>query len=121
MLSWKDYRLRNLNIRLLLYTALLCYAGILFLTSATMLEGGSTVNKQMIGLAAGFVIMIVAAAVDYHFLIKLAVPIYGICLTLLVLVLFIGQSYNNAKRWILIATPRSLSPLERNIGFWTQA
>ena len=112
MLSWKDYRLRNLNIRLLLYTALLCYAGILFLTSATMLEGGSTVNKQMIGLAAGFVIMIVAAAVDYHFLTKLAVPIYGICLTLLVLVLFIGQNYNNAKRWILIANSYTIQPSE---------
>ncbi|MBR4209347.1 MAG: FtsW/RodA/SpoVE family cell cycle protein [Lachnospiraceae bacterium] len=112
MLSWKDYRLRNLNIRLLLYTAILCYAGILFLTSATMLEGGNAVNKQMIGLVIGFAVMVVAAAFDYHLLVKLAIPIYGICLALLVLVLLIGQNYNNARRWILIANSFTFQPSE---------
>ena len=103
MFKFRDYHLRYLNFRLLLFIALLCYAGILFLTSATMPETEG-VTKQMIGIGLGLAVMIFVAMVDYHFLFKVAVPIYSACVGLLILVELFGANYNNAVRWIEIGS-----------------
>lgn len=103
MFKFRNYHVRYLNFRLLIFVALLCYAGILFLTSATSPET-DPVFKQIIGLGLGIFAMAFVALVDYHFLFMIAVPIYCACLGLLLLVELFGANYNNAVRWIEIGS-----------------
>ncbi len=53
--------------------------------------------------AAGLVMMLCIALVDIRFLARFAWPLYGVALTLLVLVLRIGHVGKGAERWIDIA------------------
>ena len=59
------------------------------------------ISRQVIFAVVGLVAMWVASMVDYHIFHRLAWPIMGVCLVLLVLVLFMG-GFNNATRWIII-------------------
>ena len=59
------------------------------------------ISRQVIFAVVGLVAMWVASMVDYHIFHRLAWPIMGVCLVLLVLVLFMG-GFNNAARWIII-------------------
>lgn len=57
------------------------------------------ISRQLVFAAVGLVAMVVASMVDYHIFHRLAWPIMGVCLVLLVLVLFM-KPLNNATRWI---------------------
>ncbi len=82
--------------------AVLCGAGVIFIRSATMGSGDSTVNKQIAGIVIGAVAMLVLALVDYHFILKICPVIYLVCIALLA-ALFIpglGASNYDAVRWL---------------------
>lgn len=113
MFKFRDYHLRYFNIRLLFYVALLCYAGVQFVGSATALtaDSAATMSKQYFGIGIGLAAMLFVMIVDYHFLFKCAIPVYCACLGLLLAVRLIGASYNNAQRWIEIGTV-SIQPAE---------
>jgi len=55
--------------------------------------------RQMAWLAAGLVVFLVAFSIDYQRVALLALPLYGVAVTLLVLVLFIGQVRGGARSW----------------------
>lgn len=60
------------------------------------------VRKQIMFVAIGLVALVVAMRVPYNLYRKLAIPFYAFASFLLVLVLFIGTSEGEAKRWIKI-------------------
>lgn len=113
MFKFRDYHLRYFNIRLLFYVALLCYAGVQFVGSATALtaDSAATMAKQYFGIGIGLAALFFVSIVDYHFLFKCAIPIYCACLALLLAVRLFGASYNNAQRWIEIGSV-SIQPAE---------
>lgn len=113
MFKFRDYHLRYFNLRLLLYVALLAYAGVQFVGSATALtaESADAMSKQVMGICLGTAAMLFVSVVDYHFLIKCAIPIYCLCLGLLLAVRLFGATYQNAQRWIEIG-PISVQPSE---------
>ena len=59
------------------------------------------IRPQLLFAAAGLAAMYIASRVDYHIYHKLAWPVLGVSLVLLVVVLFMPE-YNGCKRWIVL-------------------
>jgi rod shape determining protein RodA len=103
---------------LLAGTIALCAVGAVSVYTATYqaftLAGGDTfyyVKRQLIALAAGFVLLAVAMLVDYRKWRDLAVVIFGGTLVLLVLLMVVGRRVNGAEAWFNIG-PFQLQPSE---------
>lgn len=69
------------------------------------------IRPQLLFAAIGLFAMGVASRVDYHIFHKLAWPIMGLSVALLVIVLFMPE-YNGCKRWIVIPGVGTLQPSE---------
>ena len=69
------------------------------------------IRPQLLFAALGLAAMYAASLVDYHIWHKLAWPIMGLSLLLLVIVLFMPE-YNGCKRWILLPGLGTLQPSE---------
>ena len=94
----KSYRLRYLNIRLVIWVMLLTILGINVIASAT--ESDIYEKKQVFGLVLGLFIMVVAALFSYRFVLKFYWLIYMLNLGLLVWVKYGGAYRMGATRWI---------------------
>lgn len=68
-------------------------------------------KKQLRAVLLGSVVMFVAYKFDYHWLKKLALPIYALSIILIVCVIPFGYAANGAKRWLEIG-PLSFQPAE---------
>jgi cell division protein FtsW len=82
--------------------AALLALGLVMLYSSSMTQvGAHYLMLQLIWCACGFVLCVMATALDYQLLRKFAWPIFLLALTLLVLVLVphIGRKINGARRW----------------------
>ena len=97
--------------------ALLCY-GLIMLFSAgyavALYRRGDAytyIRPQLLFAALGVVAMYAASLVDYHIWHKLAWPILGVSMVLLVVVLFMPE-YNGCKRWIVLPGLGPLQPSE---------
>ena len=66
---------------------------------------------QLLFAALGLAAMYAASLIDYHIWHKLAWPIMGLSLLLLVIVLFMPE-YNGCKRWIVLPGLGTLQPSE---------
>lgn len=95
---FKDYKIKNYNFRLLIFTLALTIIGILAVGSAEE----ALQNRQMMGAIVGFILMIVISLFDYDFILKFYWVIYVFNMVLLFLVIFIGQSGGGAQRWVRI-------------------
>ena len=113
MFKFEEYRLRYFNFRLLLYVILLLIAGVIFVKSATMNSTGDAVDKKLLGIAIGSVLMLFVSLVDYHFWLKIWPVIYLGCVGLLVAVLFtdMGAGKETATRWLDLG-PVQIQPSE---------
>ena len=69
------------------------------------------IRPQLLYAALGLIAMWLASRVDYHIYHKLAWPVLGISLVLLVVVLFMPE-YNGCKRWLVIPGVGTLQPSE---------
>ena len=97
--------------------ALLC-CGLLMLYSAgyavALYRRGDAytyIRPQLLFAALGVLAMYAASLVDYHIWHRLAWPVLGVSLVLLVLVLFMPE-YNGCKRWIVLPGLGTLQPSE---------
>ena len=102
---------------LVILLALLCY-GLIMLFSAgyavALYRRGDAytyIRPQLLFAALGVAAMYAASLVDYHIWHKLAWPIMGLSLILLVIVLFMPE-YNGCKRWIVLPGLGTLQPSE---------
>ena len=89
-----------------LYVLLLCALAGVGYAALYSAAGGSPdpyASKQAVRFGFGLVMMLCLALVDIRVLAKLAWPLYGVALGLLVLVLKIGHVGKGAQRWIDIA------------------
>lgn len=74
-------------------------------------DGYTYIRPQLLYAAVGLVAMWLASRVDYHIFHKLAWPVLGLSLVLLVVVLFMPE-YNGCKRWIVLPGLGTLQPSE---------
>ena len=93
--------------------------GIIMIYSATRsLNTNSNVIIQTGTFLIGVVAMVIISRIDYHIFGHLALPIFGVCLALLVAVLIMGSAGNwGAKSWIRFG-PIGIQPSEIcKVGF----
>ncbi len=69
------------------------------------------IRPQLLFAAVGLTAMYAASRVDYHIFHKLAWPLLGLSVVLLVIVLFMPE-YNGCKRWIVLPGLGTLQPSE---------
>jgi rod shape determining protein RodA len=82
---------------------IICALGILQIFSAThdtVWQGSWW--KQMVYIAAGILLMWIAAGIDYHALISHVYPLYIVSIVLLIAVLVIGKRAFGSTRWIAL-------------------
>ncbi|MBO7363893.1 MAG: FtsW/RodA/SpoVE family cell cycle protein [Lachnospiraceae bacterium] len=107
---------RDYNFRLVLCALLLSVTGVLVVHSATANEVTqslvSTTVKQILGVGAGLVMMVVASLVDYHKLLKYSWILYIIVILLLIYVRFFTRAIYGAHRWIYFPLLGTIQPSE---------
>lgn len=110
----------KLDLKLLISVILLLVLGSLMIFSASYPyakshydDGFYYIKRHVVFLLIGIIIMIVLSRINTKFIKKSSPIIYGICIFLLILVLFTGFSEGIAKRWLGIpGTPLSFQPSE---------
>ena len=107
------YKLRNFNIRLLIYILALSVIGVLIIRSASAgaLEG-TRVTRQIIGIGAGMLLVVVLSFIDYHRILNFSTMVYLGCTGLLAWVLFNGVMRGGATRWVVLPVLGQLQPSE---------
>ena len=101
-MSLKNYRLRDYDFKLILFTLALSVIGVFAISSAMGEAGADNVKKQIAGIIVGTIFMIIISLIDYHFILKFWIPIYAFTLVILFFVIFGGETTNNAQRWFRI-------------------
>ena len=96
----KGYRLRDYDFKLVIMVLALSIIGYLAVGSAKE----ALQNKQLIGIVAGFVMMIILSLIDYKLLLKLNWFMYIGNIVLLLLVQLIGKEAGGAQRWLVIGS-----------------
>lgn len=95
---FKKYRLRDFDFRLVILVLLASGISVMAVGSAN----GSYVKTQIIGIAAGFVAMLIIALFDYAWVLKFYWVMYVGILGLLILTAYspLGDTSGGAQRWI---------------------
>lgn len=77
--------------------------GIINIYSATLMDNNSSLyEKQLLWFFIGLVFMLIITFINYIHLEKLAYPIYGLSITLLIATLLFGRTTAGATRWLNI-------------------
>ena len=92
----KQYKLSNYKFILVFFVITLNTIGVLLVGSARP----SLMNKQLIGMISGIVLMIFVSLIDYKFVLKFSWLIYAFMIFMLLSVLVYGDSSGGAQRWI---------------------
>lgn len=95
----------HIDVLLFLFIFMLCTAGIIILYSASG-QSMKTIELQITRMLFSFLIMFMIAQVPPATLQRLAPWIYGLGLTLLIIVLLIGHIGKGAQRWVNIGIMR---------------
>lgn len=90
------YRLQNYNFKLLILVFFAGIFGTLMINSAD----SSYLKKQLLGFIICLIGLLVLSIIDYKFISKFCVILYGLNLVLLTSVLLFGSTTNGAKRWL---------------------
>ena len=92
----RQYKLKDYKFRLVLWVLILSVIGIMVIGSADK----SYQLKQIIGMGAGIVFMVIVSLMDYSWISNFYWIYYIFGLLLLIAVRFFGAKVNGAKRWI---------------------
>lgn len=92
----ENYRFHNYNFKLLLYILIITIFGTVMINSAD----SSYLKKQVIGLCICIIGLIILSFIDYKFIGKFYLIIYGFNLVLLMSVLLFGYEVKGATRWL---------------------
>ena len=95
---FRNYKLKNLDIKLIIAVIALTSIGVLIIGSANE----ANQQRQLLGMVIGVVVMTFVAIVDYDFILHFHIIWYVLVIALLVLVLLVGDDSNGATRWIEI-------------------
>lgn len=95
---FRNYKIRNLNIKLIISVFVLSLIGIAVVSSANP----EYQSKQMQGVVLGIIVMTVVALIDYDFILQFSWLAYIATIGMLLLVLFAGDSSGGAQRWFVI-------------------
>ena len=115
MFAFKNYKLKNFHIGLVLCVIALCILGYTVLSSALMnyADRDDNLRRQLYGMIIGGVILIFLTVTDYHFWLKFHWLIYVFVLALLSLLFTrLGVNLKGATRWLDLPGLGRLQPSE---------
>ncbi len=95
---FKRYRIRDYDFKLVLMVLALSLVGVIAIGSAEE----SLVTRQLAGVVAGTVLMVVISLFDYTMVLKLNWLMYAANLVLLAAVMLFGEEKKGATRWLEI-------------------
>lgn len=106
----KKYRLINYNFKLIILVIAAMIIGSVIIISV---EPGK-LNKQIMGVCACVIGMIIVSLIDYHFICKYYMVLYAINIVLLLLILVMGagSETHGASRWFVISDSLTIQPSE---------
>lgn len=110
-MSNRSKLLDDIDWGLIVLVLALLASGLLTLFSATHVSQTTLFWKQIVWIGAGALALLFCFALDYRFLMRLAWPLYGIVIVLLIVVLGIGREISGAKRWLSLG-PLGIQPSE---------
>ena len=84
-----NYKIRNLNIKLIIAAFLLTLIGLAVVTSAN----SDYMKNQILGMALGLAAMAVVAMIDYDFILQFSWLYYVGDVVILLLVLFLARAW----------------------------
>lgn len=108
---FKRYDFSHLSVSLILAVAALCSIGCYCIFKS---DGTGLAKRQLMGIIAGLFIMAFVILVDYHFICRFAIPLYGFAVVILILTRFspLGADHSTGKfRWLDIG-PTEIQPSE---------
>ncbi len=111
---FKEYKLKNYNLRIVLYVFLLSVIGVLLIRSATMdnIDYSMLPKKQIFGIAVGLFMMLVLSLFPYQYLFRVAPLIYILNMGLLLATRLMGDTNLGAQRWLVLPVIGSIQPSE---------
>lgn len=92
----KPYHLKDVKFGLVISVIAISIIGVMVIGSAKQAVQG----RQIIGLVAGVILMIILSMIDYVWLLNFYWILYGINIIALVCVKLFGTNVNGAQRWI---------------------
>lgn len=92
----KPYHLKDVKFGLVISAIAISIIGVMVIGSAKQAVQG----RQIIGLVAGVILMIILSMIDYVWLLNFYWILYGINIIALVCVKLFGTNVNGAQRWI---------------------
>lgn len=92
----KQYKLRFYNFRLIVLILVTSFIG----TQLVGIARSDLYTKQIAGVVAGFVMMIVLSLMDYSWILNFQWIMYGANIVMLLGVRIMGDSANGAERWL---------------------
>ena len=95
-----NYNLKKYNWRLLLLVIAATTLGLFVIESAA--DGYA--RKQLLGMIAGLIALVIVSFIDYNFILKFQWPIYLMAVVMLTAVLFFGVNVNGARRWFSLGS-----------------
>lgn len=108
-----DATMKTVLLLLLLAVGSLVALSLTVLTSASLLDAapGVAMTSQVVACGIGAMALLGAASMDHGRWLRLAWPLFGVTLAMLVLVLLFGPKINGARRWLLGVQPAELAKL----------
>lgn len=103
-----NYNLKKYNWRLLLLVIAATTLGLFVIESAA--DGYA--RKQLLGMIAGLIALVIVSFIDYNFILKFQWPIYLMAVVMLTAVLFFGVNVNGARRWFSLGSFGTFQPSE---------
>ncbi len=98
-----DWILVVIYLALVLIGWLTIYAAVYDETHRNIIDFHQRYGKQMIFIIAAFLLAMITLLIDPKFFSQFAYFIYGICILLLILVIFSGKEISGSKSWFQIA------------------
>ena len=95
-----DYGLVFVVLFLVLFGIIMVYSTTSYSDAITYNSAFFSVKKQLTFAGISFVLAIIISKLDYHWIVKLGLPIYLAAFALNGVVLFMGNSANGSQRWL---------------------
>lgn len=124
MFKSKGYKIQNFSFALLITISLISAIGLIVMQSLKSTHGTSMFIKQLLGVAAGLVIALIVAFIDYKFICKFCIPLYFFNIFLMMVCRYVNQStfrylygtsVDEARRWLRIGGPSGLDIMPSEI------
>ncbi len=98
-----DYSLVVSVLFLIAFGLIMIYSSSSYFAQLKMGNSTFYLNKQIVHVIIGLVVMVLVSLINYKFILKASIPLYIISVLLLIAVLAIGKEVHGSKRWLEIS------------------